>query len=64
MQVASKVISLAWTADGMCLALGCFDGSVSIRDKAGTEQVKVSSGAAPVWSLAWSAQVGGCAEGV
>jgi hypothetical protein len=30
-QVQSKICALSWTADGSLLALGCFDGTVSIR---------------------------------
>jgi WD40 repeat protein len=45
---------MAWTADGMVLALGLYDGSVSLRDKAGTEKLKFAASSSPVWSLAWS----------
>jgi intraflagellar transport protein 122 len=57
LQVNSKVLCMAWTGDGMLLALGCYDGSVSVRDKAGTEKHKFSAGSSPVWSIAWSPQV-------
>lgn len=45
---------MAWTADGMVLALGLYDGSVSLRDKAGTEKLKFAASSSPVWSLSWS----------
>jgi WD40 repeat protein len=53
-QVGSKVMCMAWTADGMLLALGLYDGSISLRDKAGTEKLKFAASSSPVWSLAWS----------
>lgn len=54
LQVGSKVVCMAWTADGMLLALGLYDGSVSLRDKAGTEKHKFTASSSAVWSLAWS----------
>lgn len=43
--------------DGAYLALGCFDGSVSIRDKAAAEKIRIDAGASPVWCLAWNPSV-------
>ena len=57
-QVSSKILSLAWTMDGALLAVGSYDGSVSIRDRAGNEKARFSAGQTPAWSLAWSHQVG------
>jgi hypothetical protein len=48
---------MAWTDDGANLALGHYDGSVSIRDKAGGERLRLECGTSPVWSLTWSSQV-------
>lgn len=48
---------MAWTDDGANLALGHYDGAVSIRDKAGGERLRLDCGASPVWSLTWSLQV-------
>lgn len=45
---------MAWTLDGMLLALGLADGTVSLRDKAGTEKNKFAASSSSVWSLAWS----------
>jgi intraflagellar transport protein 122 len=45
---------MAWTADGMTLGLGLYDGSVSLRDKAGAEKQRFAAGSSPVWSLLWS----------
>lgn len=50
----SKVVSMAWTSDGMLLALGLFDGSIFLRDKAGNEKLKFTASGSPVWSLTWS----------
>jgi len=52
-KVTSKVLSLAWTNDGQFLALGQFDGNVSIRDKSGGEKVLIER-FAPVWSMCWN----------
>ncbi|KAJ9521796.1 hypothetical protein QJQ45_024656 [Haematococcus lacustris] len=53
-KVSARICSMSWTADGALLALGCFDGSISIRDKAGLEKLKVETGDAPVWCLSWT----------
>ena len=52
-RVLSKVLCLAWTASGQYLALGHFNGDVSILDKVGNQKVSIHRGA-PVWSLAWN----------
>ena len=44
---------MGWTKDGQHLALGQYDGCVSVRDRTGGEKVKIQRGA-PVWSLAWN----------
>ena len=51
LQVSSKVLTLSWTNDGQYLALGQFDGEVSIRDKSGAEKAVIQR-EAPIWSLA------------
>ena len=52
-KVGSRIICQSWTNDGLYLALGMYDGTVSIRDKAGAEKVTIQR-SAPVWCLAWS----------
>ena len=52
-KVSAKILSLAWTNDGQYLALGQFDGVVSVRDRSGGEKMKIKLGA-PVWTLAWN----------
>ena len=47
-KVGSRVICQSWTNDGLYLALGMYDGTVSIWDKAGTEKVTIQR-SAPVW---------------
>ena len=37
--------------------MGCFDGSVIIRDKAGTEKTRIETGESPVWALCWNPSV-------
>jgi intraflagellar transport protein 122 len=49
----SRVLCAAWSHDGQYLALGCEDGSVAIKDKAGGPHASFQRGAA-VWSLAFS----------
>lgn len=56
-KVSTRICSVAWTADGNYLALGCFDGSVSIRDKAGAEKLKIDASTSPVWSICWNPAV-------
>lgn len=53
-QVNARICSISWTADGAYLALGCFDGAISIRDKGGSEKHRIETGAAPVWSISWN----------
>ena len=52
-RVTGKVLSMSWTNDGQFLALGQFDGCVSVRDKSGGEKVKIQAGG-PCWSVRWS----------
>ena len=56
-KVATRICTIAWTNDGSYLALGCFDGSVSIRDKAGAEKLKIEASTSPVWSICWNPAV-------
>lgn len=51
-KVPSKILTLAWTTDGQYLALGLFNGQISIRDKSGLEKLVIER-TAPVWSLMW-----------
>ena len=44
-KVNSKVLCLAWTNDGQYLALGHYNGNISIRDKAGMEKVLIEKSA-------------------
>ena len=52
-RVTGKVLSMSWTNDGQFLALGQFDGCVSVRDASGNEKVKIEAGG-PCWSVRWS----------
>lgn len=54
LKVSSRITCLSWTSDGSTLALGCFDGSVSLRDKAGAERLRIDAGQAPVYSLSFN----------
>ncbi|CEM25386.1 unnamed protein product [Vitrella brassicaformis CCMP3155] len=52
-KVSSKVLSLSWTPDGLHLALGLFNGHISITDKFGTEKAEVVR-KEPIWCLGWN----------
>uniref|UniRef100_A0A8C0G8H9 Intraflagellar transport protein 122 homolog n=1 Tax=Chelonoidis abingdonii TaxID=106734 RepID=A0A8C0G8H9_CHEAB len=48
---------ISWTNDGQYLALGMFNGIVSIRNKNGEEKVKIErpgGSLSPVWSICWN----------
>ena len=47
----------SWTNDGQYLALGMFNGVVSIRNKNGEEKVKIErpgGSLSPIWSISWN----------
>lgn len=48
----SRALCVAWGADGQYMAIGCEDGSVCIKDKAGREQATIQRDG-PVWSVAF-----------
>ncbi|KAL0279839.1 UNVERIFIED_CONTAM: hypothetical protein PYX00_001315 [Menopon gallinae] len=53
----SRITSCSWTNDGLYLALGLANGTVSLRNKAGEEKGRIErpGGAqTPIWSIAWS----------
>lgn len=51
--VKSKILCCSWTNDGTHLALGLFDGTISIRDNSGNERVSIKRNA-PIWCLSWN----------
>eukprot|EP00743_Colponemidia_sp_Colp-15_P003978 GILK01004290.1.p1 GENE.GILK01004290.1~~GILK01004290.1.p1 ORF type:complete len:1251 (-),score=266.14 GILK01004290.1:264-4016(-) len=53
LKVPSKILSMAWTNDGQYIALGLFNGHVSIRDKSGNEKADIVR-SAPIWCLEWN----------
>lgn len=56
-KVSSKITCCSWTNDGQYLALGMFNGVVSIRNKNGEEKVKIERPGgtlSPVWSICWN----------
>ncbi|SPQ96247.1 unnamed protein product (mitochondrion) [Plasmodiophora brassicae] len=52
-KVSSKVVSAAWTRDGLHIALGQYNGHVSIRDRQGNEKARIER-SQPIWCLQWS----------
>uniref|UniRef100_A0A8I3PUJ2 Intraflagellar transport protein 122 homolog n=1 Tax=Canis lupus familiaris TaxID=9615 RepID=A0A8I3PUJ2_CANLF len=54
---SSKITCCSWTNDGQYLALGMFNGIISIRNKNGEEKVKIErpgGSLSPIWSICWS----------
>uniref|UniRef100_A0A8D0LBE5 Intraflagellar transport protein 122 homolog n=1 Tax=Sphenodon punctatus TaxID=8508 RepID=A0A8D0LBE5_SPHPU len=54
---SSKITCCSWTNDGQYLALGMFNGIISIRNKNGEEKVKIErpGGAlSTIWSICWN----------
>lgn len=49
-KVGSRILCLSWTSDGQTLALGHFNGTVSIRDNRGAEKCRFER-PAPIWTL-------------
>ena len=47
-KVSAKVLCASWTNDGQYLALGQFNGHISVRDKTGLEKVRIER-AEPIW---------------
>jgi intraflagellar transport protein 122 len=51
-KIAARATSVSWTSDGQLLAIGQFDGCVSVRQKDGVEKVLIRrAGGSPVWSV-------------
>eukprot|EP00051_Salpingoeca_urceolata_P027998 m.484376 g.484376 ORF g.484376 m.484376 type:complete len:1206 (+) comp23337_c0_seq1:143-3760(+) len=51
----SRINTCSWTNDGQYLALGLFNGNVSIRNRSGDEKVVIQRpNGGPVWSLQWN----------
>ncbi|XP_075618651.1 intraflagellar transport protein 122 homolog isoform X1 [Balearica regulorum gibbericeps] len=56
-KTSSKITCCSWTNDGQYLALGMFNGTVSIRNKNGEEKVKIErtgGASSPIWSICWN----------
>ncbi|XP_071171203.1 intraflagellar transport protein 122 homolog isoform X2 [Mytilus galloprovincialis] len=56
-KVNSRITCASWTNDGQYLALGLYNGLISIRNKGGEEKVKIErpyAAGSPVWSLEWN----------
>ncbi|XP_061864221.1 intraflagellar transport protein 122 homolog isoform X2 [Colius striatus] len=56
-KASSKITCCSWTNDGQYLALGMFNGIVSIRNKNGEEKVKIErtgGASSPIWSICWN----------
>jgi len=51
-KVTGKVLCCDWTNNGQYLALGQYNGHVSIRDKHGAEKVRIER-SSPIWTIKW-----------
>nr|KAF6420444.1 intraflagellar transport 122 [Molossus molossus] len=54
---SSKITCCSWTNDGQYLALGMFNGIISLRNKNGEEKVKIErpgGSLSPIWSICWN----------
>lgn len=49
-KISAKGTCLSWTNDGQLLAIGQFDGTITIRQKDGSERLSVKRNA-PIWSV-------------
>jgi len=53
-KVSSRITCCSWTNDGQYLAVGMFNGTVSIRNKLGEDKIKIDRpGTLPVWTISW-----------
>ncbi|KAK2490162.1 hypothetical protein MC885_001823 [Smutsia gigantea] len=51
------ILKYTWTNDGQYLALGMFNGIISIRNRNGEERVKIErpgGSLSPIWSICWN----------
>ncbi|ORZ33687.1 hypothetical protein BCR44DRAFT_1486492 [Catenaria anguillulae PL171] len=53
-KVSSKITCCSWSSDGQFVALGMYNGTVSIRTKLGEEHVQIDRGPSPIWALQWN----------
>ncbi|NXL80314.1 IF122 protein, partial [Leptocoma aspasia] len=56
-KTSCRITCCSWTNDGQYLALGMFNGTVSIRNKNGDEKVKIErpgGSSSPIWSICWN----------
>eukprot|EP00049_Salpingoeca_infusionum_P018533 m.357671 g.357671 ORF g.357671 m.357671 type:complete len:1216 (-) comp17897_c0_seq1:1469-5116(-) len=52
---SSRICSTSWTNDGQYVALGLFNGNISIRNMKGTEKVLIQRpNSPPIWSIQWN----------
>lgn len=51
-KIDSRVCCLSWTSDGQTLAIGKYDGSISIRNNS-MEEISLIQRTQPIWSIAW-----------
>ena len=49
-KTGSRILSVAWSADGTSLALGLLNGSITLRNQDGEETHRIDR-KAPVWCL-------------
>ena len=52
-KTAARCCVCDWSPDGQLLAIGLFNGTILIRDKAGGELFTINKSQSPVWALAF-----------
>lgn len=52
----AKVCSCDWSPDGQLLALGLYNGTILMKDKAGGELFTINKCQLPVWAIAFCPQ--------
>ncbi|NWU12999.1 IF122 protein, partial [Cephalopterus ornatus] len=65
-KTSCRITCCSWTNDGQYLALGMFNGTVSIRNKNGDEKVKIErpgGSSSPIWSICWNPSRGFTCQG-
>ncbi|KAG4084721.1 WD40-repeat-containing domain protein [Neocallimastix lanati (nom. inval.)] len=53
-KVPSRILCSSWTSDGQYVALGMYNGHISIRNKLGEEKLRIERSVLPIWALSWN----------
>nr|XP_026691357.1 intraflagellar transport protein 122 homolog [Ciona intestinalis] len=56
-KMSNRITCCSWTSDGQYLALGLFNGVISIRSKMGEDKIKIErpgGSLCPIWKILWN----------